>query len=132
MIYNDKTSSFENLLEKDGSFSIRNRNLQILAVEMFKISKGISSSIMKGIFEPRAENPYNLRCISQFSVTLVSTLFHDTESISFLGPKIWNLLPETFKNIDSLENFKISIKKWKPENCPGKLWKVYIKIVEFL
>ena len=132
MIYNDKTSSFENLLEKDGSFSIRNRNLQILAIEMFKIGKGISSSIMKGIFEPRAENPYNLRCISQFSVTLVSTLFHDTESISFLGPKIWNLLPETFKNIDSLENFKISIKKWKPEDCPGKLWKVYIKIVEFL
>ena len=106
--------------------------LPFLAIEMFKIGKGISSSIMKGIFEPRAENPYNLRCISQFSVTLVSTLFHDTGSISFLGPKIWNLLPETFKNIDSLENFKISIKKWKLENCPGKLWKVYIKIVEFL
>ena len=132
MIYNDKTSSFENLLEKDGSFSIHDRNLQILAIEMFKIDKGISSSIMKGIFEPRAENPYNLRCISQLSITLVSTLFHDTQSISFLGPKIWNLLPETFENIDSLENFKISIKKWKPENCPGKLWKVYIKIVEFL
>ena len=77
---------------------------------MFKINRGILSSIMKEIFEPRAENPYDLRCISRFSAPLVSTIFHGTESISILGPKIWSLLPETFKNIDSLENFKISIK----------------------
>ena len=57
-MFNDKTSSFENPLEKDS------RNLQVLTAEMFKINKGISSSIMKGIFEPRAEHPYNLRCIS--------------------------------------------------------------------
>ena len=37
MIYNDKTSSLDNLLEKDGSVSI----LQILATEMFKISNSI-------------------------------------------------------------------------------------------
>ena len=43
IIYNDKTSSFEILLEKDGSVSIHNRNLQDLATEMFKISRGISS-----------------------------------------------------------------------------------------
>ena len=41
VIYNDKTSSFENLLEKDGSVSIHNRNLQVLAIEMFKINRGI-------------------------------------------------------------------------------------------
>ena len=109
--YNDKTLSFENLLEKDGYFSIHNRNLQILVTEMFKINRDISSTIMQGIFEPRPEHPYNLRCISQFSAPLVSTVFHGTESISFLAPKIWSLFPETLKNIDSLGNFKISIKK---------------------
>ena len=100
-------------VEKVGSVSIHNKNLQVLVTEMFKINRGISSSIMKGIFEPKAEHPYNLRCISQFSAPLVSTVFYDTESISFFGPKIWSLLPENFKNIDSLENFKILIKKWK-------------------
>ena len=54
-------------VEKIGSVSIHNRNLQVLVTEMFKINRGISSSIMKGIFEPKAEHPYNLRCISQFS-----------------------------------------------------------------
>ena len=49
-----------------------------------------------------------------------------------VGKHIWNLLPETFENIDSLENIKISIKKWKPENCHCRLCKVYIENVGFL
>ena len=82
---------------------------------------------MKGIFEIRAKHPYHLRCISQFSEPLVSTVFHGTESISFFGPNIWSLLLENFKNIYSLENFKMSIMKWKPGHCPCRLCKVYIK-----
>ena len=42
---------------------------------MLKINRGISLSIMKGIFEPKAEHPDNLRCISQISAPLVSTVF---------------------------------------------------------
>ena len=33
---------------------------------------------MKGIVEPKAEHPHNLRRISQFSAPLVSTVFHGT------------------------------------------------------
>ena len=92
------------------------KNFQVLPAEMFKTNKGISSFIMKGIFELGAEYPYSLRCIFEFSAQLVRTLFHDTESISYLGPKIWSLLPEDFKNINFSEHFKILIKQWKPEN----------------
>ena len=119
-------------VEKDGSVSIPNTDFQVLVTEMFKINRGISSSIMKAIFEVRAEHPYNLWCICQFSVPLVSTVFQATESIFYLVPKIWSLLPENFKNIDSLENFKILIKKRKTENCPCRLCKVYIKNMGFL
>ena len=80
---------------------------QVLVTEIFKINRGISRSIMKSIFQLRAEHPYNLRCISRFFASLVSTLFHAKESMSFLGPKIWSFIPETFKNTDSLENLKI-------------------------
>ena len=112
-----------------GFFSIHNRNLQVLATDIFKLNRGVLSSIMKNIFEPRAEH---LGFISQFSAPLVSTVFHGTEGISFLWPKIQSLLPENFKNIDSLQNFKISIKMWKPENCPFRLCKVSITNVGFL
>ena len=56
--------------------------------EMFKINRGIPLSIMKGIFEPKADHPSNLRCISRISAPLVSRVFHGTESIPFFGPKI--------------------------------------------
>ena len=106
IIYNDKASSFENLLDK-------RLNFLALVAEMFKnnischISKiSISSSIMKGVLKSRAEHLYNLRFISQFSAPLVSTVFHSTECISFLGTKICILLPENFKIINFLKNSK--------------------------
>ena len=41
IIDDDKQSSFEELLEKDSSVSIHERNTQILATEMYKVSKGM-------------------------------------------------------------------------------------------
>ena len=42
LIYNDKISTFQELLDKDRSITIHQRNLQRLAIEMFKAVKGIS------------------------------------------------------------------------------------------
>ena len=41
IVYNDYISTFENLLNQDGSVSIHNKNLQTLAIEMFKVGNGI-------------------------------------------------------------------------------------------
>ena len=41
IIHNDKRSSFNALLEKDVSVSIRERNITILATEMFKVSENL-------------------------------------------------------------------------------------------
>ena len=87
---------------------------------------------MNNIFKLRVENPYNLRHVSEFSRPMVKTVYHGTESISYLGPKIWNILPEKLKNIENLEHFKKEIKTWKPDNCPCILGKVYIESVGFL
>ena len=46
IIYNDKTSSFADLLAKDGSATIHTRNLQVLAIEIFKVRKNISLTIV--------------------------------------------------------------------------------------
>ena len=43
MVYNDKTSTFNELLEKDNSISIHYRNVQALAIEMFKVANGITA-----------------------------------------------------------------------------------------
>ena len=50
LIYNDKRSSFEDLLEKDNSVSIHHKNLQALAIEMFKVHTKTSPEIMQEVF----------------------------------------------------------------------------------
>ena len=37
------------------------------------------------------------------------------------------MVPDTHKNIDSLYNFKMVIKKWKSENFPCRICKVFVK-----
>ena len=127
-----KTSSFEAFLEKDGSVSIYNRNLQLLTIEMYKPSKGLSTPIITKLFEKMNDHQYNLRHNSQFTMPSVNSVYHQAESFSFLGPTIWDILPDRLKKIDSLRSFKTAIKSWKPEKCPRRLCRIYIHNVGFI
>ena len=92
----------------------------------------LSPPIIADLFEQRNEQHYNLRNWVQFSLPAIRTVYHGSESISFLGPKIWNMLPDKLKNASSLEVFKASIKSWKPENCPCRLCRLYVQNVGFI
>ena len=50
IVYNDHTSSFNQLLTKDNSVTIDMRNIQALAIELYKVSQGSSPLIMREVF----------------------------------------------------------------------------------
>lgn len=70
IIYNDKQSSFPELLTKDSSASIYVRNIQSLTIEMFQFCKGLSPSFDGQHILAKNENPYNFK-ISEFSRSTV-------------------------------------------------------------
>ena len=60
IIYQDYNSSLKELLRKDSSLTIHQRNLNLLVTEMFKVNIGCASDIMKEIFEIDNQN-HNFR-----------------------------------------------------------------------
>ena len=125
-IYEDKASTFEQLLEKDSSVSIHTRNLRFLAVEMFKVVKGLAPTIINDLFPLKETNNYNLRRKLFFKIPRNETVRNGFESISYLGPKIWEMLPSEMQECETLFEFKSKVKSWNPINCPHKLCKTYI------
>ena len=69
---------------------------------MYKVSKILSLSIITELSKKRNEHQYNLRHNSQFTIPAVNSVYHRTESVSFLGLKIWDILPDGLKKINSL------------------------------
>ena len=67
-----------------------------------------------------------------FQTRNVRTVRYGTCSLSYLGPKIWAILPDELKGLTSLKAFKEKIKTWNPTNCPCKLCVPYIANLGYL
>ena len=112
--------SFDDLLKRDISVSIQQRNLQILATEIYKIKNDLGPKIMKDTFH-FIQKPYNLRNDPVLQRRRNRTVYFGTESISLLAPKIWELIPSDIRSANSLGIFKEKIKFWTTNKCPCRL-----------
>ena len=124
IVYNNYASSFDELLAKDKSFTIHHRNIRTLAIEIYKVVNNISPEIMKEIFVLKSNCIYNTREI--FVAHNVRTEHYGKATLSYLGPKIWNIIPNEIKSDATLIVFKQKIRRWIPDKCPCKLCKRYI------
>ena len=97
MFYNDKKSNSNELLVKDGSVSNHHKNLQKLAIEIFKVSRGLNPEIVNELFQFREKIPSESRQRSQFQIPFVSSVFSGTEYLKFIEPKIWALVAKEIK-----------------------------------
>ena len=131
IVYKDNYSSYVDLLVKDKSFTIHQRNIQSLAIELFKVKRNLSNVIMCNIFKKRTLT-YNLRSQTDFVRDCVNTRRYGLNSLSYFAPKVWDMIPLEIKNINSLQKFKTEIRKWAPENCFCYLCRPYLQNLGFV
>ena len=130
IVYKDNESSFKELLEKDESLTIHERNIQTLAIELYKVLNGLSPKIMDLVFPLNLNSRYPGE--NDFRTRNVKTVGFGTETLAHLGPKIWAIIPSSIKKSKSLHLFRKEIRKWKPDKCPCRLCKIYVKDLGFV
>ena len=102
------------MLEKDGSVSIHKRKLHFIRCEIFKLNSGMAPELIKELVLPNGKHRYELRNNPDLSVQVVKSVHKDLENLSYLGPKIWEILLLEIKETETLLKLKAKIKKWNP------------------
>ena len=84
-----------------------------------------ATDILNEVLPLKPPSNYKWRNQPEFTVRPIKTVHYGLNSLSYLGPRIWELLPNNLKRLESVEAFKSEIKGWKvPENICTK-WALY-------
>ena len=128
-VYKDYESTFDELLNKDGSFSVHHCNIQLLATEVFKSLKGLANKLTSEIFSLNSQNGTDDKLIAKPQINTVSK---GENSLAYFGHYVWNMVPTNIKCVKTVTEFKNKIRSWKPSKCLCKLCKPYISGVGYV
>ena len=81
--YNDYEFSFEDLLTKDGFFTIHCYTIQAFAIELYKVYNDISQTILEKMFTRNSSSILHSK--SDFNLLPIRTLLKGLISIRFLA-----------------------------------------------
>ena len=109
---------------------ISHKNLHVLATEICKFKHELSPQIINNVFELNIV--LDMRRQDLFRPRNVHSVRHGTDSLTYLGPKIWDIVPQVIKNRKLLSVFKTKIKQWVPINCPCTLCRPYSQYVGYI
>ena len=131
IVYKNEELSFEELLELAGDVTVHQKNLQRLAIEMYKVKNNIAPISFQKLFE-ETSNTYNLRNQNTWTLPNMRTVYYGTETIRYRGPLIWDSLPSDLKEVTTLHAFKTKIKIIRKIDCTCRLCKTFIPSLGFL
>ena len=104
LIYNHHQFSFNGILEDSKQKCIHRKNIELLATEIYKFQAGLTLQIMNDLFVTR-ENNYNIRNFQALESSCKRTVKFGTETISYRGPQLWNLISERLTTLATLNKF---------------------------
>lgn len=112
MIYNDTTSSYDELLYKNASLDIYKECINSLAVEMFRLTHDLSPIYIQNLFSKKTHQHYDMRNENTYLIPRYETKSYGYHSMSYIGAKLWYNIDNNIKEINCLKVFKFEINKW--------------------
>ena len=72
--------------------------MQSLAIEMFQFYMGNAPNILNEVFLLHVESSYSLRNQQTFVTRPIHAVHYASNSLSYIGTKIWEMAPSDTKN----------------------------------
>ena len=93
LVYNDKSSSFWELLKRDKSVTIHERNIQVLLTEIFRVKSRVPPGIVTEIFKFK-DHSNDLRKNNCRERQIIKSCKYGSETDANLRAKFWDIRPE--------------------------------------
>ena len=123
-VYNDYTSTYDELLERARRPSLHLVRLRTLATEVYKSVHQLNPPYVQDLYKCKTTN-YHLRGHDTLHIPRVNSTTYGLHSSAYLGAKVWNCLPQTIKGAVTLSTFKALIQSWYGETCKCAYCRVY-------
>ena len=120
LLLNDYRSDYKSLLVKSSKSTMEVKRLRALALEIFRTLNNMNPEYLKDIF---IQNTTSVRNYNNLVVHSHRTATYGDKSLSTLGPKIWNSLPNNIKSLESFSKFKSYIDTWFGPKCSCSICK---------
>ena len=116
MVYSECNKSYGEFVQLSNNMSIHQRHLQYLAFEVFKSLMHLNPEFMWSYFN---ENPipYDLREGFKVFLPPVKSFRLGLNSIHFRGSILWNNLPSSIENSQTVNEFKVKVKNFGNIHC---------------
>ena len=116
ILYNDFSTSYESLLKMSEETTLHIKRLRLIALFVFKSLHEMGPSYLNSMFTTR-ESPYAMRNRNTLIQPKCNSVTYGLRSLNYLGPRLWNCLPNSIKAIDDYNMLKRIISTWKgPED----------------
>ena len=103
IVHNDYDSSFEDLLNKDKSITYHQRNLQQLAINIFKKKTETAPKVMNDVITFIEKNTFNLRSVMHLTRVNVHSTKYGTESIGNFWGKNYDSCSSLYETLKGSE-----------------------------
>ena len=115
-IFDDYKSTYQHLLKISGLPSLEVRRMRQTALQVFKIIHKEGPVYLHNFINFKS-SPYNFRYSNTASLPRPRTVRYGKRSFRYAGAKLWNTLPDQFRNCSSFNQFQALISKWEDPVC---------------
>ena len=115
-IFNDRTSTYSDLLESANMPTLQNRRVQDMCILTYKANHGTIPTALTTLLALRSDT-LNLRGKLKLVLPRVNTTKYGLNTFKYYGPEIWNFLDNDLRTSLTIKKFVVKIRKMNFDAC---------------